>query len=269
MKKYLFSWLSEEEKSHSCGLGLVGNLQQAPPHTVPSRNNKYRCRIDQMTKQDCLAQQRPLGTQISSPRVLYCLQVELVLPPSWREQGKALRGACWQDNRCFPGRAVTPMLMRGGRELGTFVSIKFSRGGDMCSMRMCFFNHPPPQVWKWVGANDKWQRDASFVSPTSGVKWRLAATIRAANGVFSLLRRLYFCEMLRGWRRPLRFKMILRNNPKASFIPGTSLDTQAEKQILRQRAFLFPLYQPPPLTAAARSRVSIWCCPPFPGWKSP
>lgn len=34
--------------------------------TVPSRNNKYCCHIDQMTKQDCFTQQRPLGTQMNS-----------------------------------------------------------------------------------------------------------------------------------------------------------------------------------------------------------
>lgn len=115
--------------------------------------------------------------------------------------------------------------------------------------------------------NDKWKRSAPFISPVSGVKWGLAPTIFASSagwyefcsGFFCLFVCLGggFAKRFTPGERQLSCKMIFRNNPKTSFIPVIPLDPQPNKQILRQRAFLFSLYQPPPLTPAKRKSINL------------
>lgn len=96
---------------------LVGNLQRAP--LVPSRNNKYCCHIDQMTKQDCLTRQRPLETQINSQYAPYCCKSEVwILFYLCNEMSGMLWGertaGCLAGQQVFARAFVTRILISSG-----------------------------------------------------------------------------------------------------------------------------------------------------------
>lgn len=158
---------------------LVGNLQQSPQSfpgiiNIPAILMNWQSRIAWHSRDH-------LAHKSNSWHVLYCLKVVWVLLYLCHDMSREMAERCLAGQQVFAGAPVTRMLMCCGKDCALdtamfcFVSIKFSHG--IYNQWGCFFS----EDWKWVGANDKWKRDAPFISPTSGLKWGLAATIRAAS----------------------------------------------------------------------------------------
>lgn len=70
-------------------------------HSSPSRNDKYCCHIDQMTKQDCLTQQEATWPHKSTASELYiALNQRYESCLFWNEQGWRESGVL-HDNKCL------------------------------------------------------------------------------------------------------------------------------------------------------------------------
>ena len=107
---------------------------------------------------------------------------------------------------------------------------------------------------KWVGANDKWKRSAPFISPASGVKWGTGCNhSRCFRGVVLVLQCFFLQSASRRGATTFVWKRFSGIIQKHHLFQSYHLDPQPNKQILRQRAFLFLIVSaPPPPSHASR-----------------
>ena len=100
---------------------------------------------------------------------------------------------------------------------------------------------------KWVGANDKWKRSAPFISPASGVKWGTGCNhSRCFRGVVLVLQCFFLQSASRRGATTFVWKRFSGIIQKHHLFQSYHLDPQPNKQILRQRAFLFLIVSAPP-----------------------
>lgn len=176
--------------THSNARALVAHLQLAP-RSLPGIINiaailiKWQSRIASHSRGHS-AHKSPASMLhiVLNQRYESCSTSSEWDAVEWEDSRVSCRttGVCWSfcDTNLNMSLCVAAKKKDTIRSCCVLVSIKFSHG-IFNQWGWFFFFFFVAGDWKWVGANDKWKRSAPFISPASGVKWRLAATIRAAS----------------------------------------------------------------------------------------